>query len=682
VVLASLGWLTVTAALDWRALLGDQAFFYRDVFRQYWPLQEAVASALAQGELPLWNGLTQGGVPLLANLHAGVFYPPFRLFGALDFHRAYALLAWVHHAALGLGFQLAFRAFGGRAAAAAGGVGVGLSAYAVGAENYLPLLVGLSLLGWQLLALGLSSRPLRVAALGVLLAAPVLAGDPFPALLGVVLLLAVSWARGSGWRGAAEVAAAGALAGLLAGAQLLPAWELYRDSGRAAMGARAALAWSFHPARLLEWVVETPFGTFLEAPGFTRFDLARGPDARPFLLSHHLGLVPVALALVGAAMARGRLRWAALGLVSLGFVLSLGEHLGPVAGLLSLPPLSWFRYPEKYQWLCVVGVGALAVLGLEALRQRGGRAGPLLLAIPALAALELFLSGQRLVWLLPHALLHQPPATLALVRSAGGRVWRASADVAPGEAPTPTLADASATTRYEVETWASALPGLGGVEELGGYSPVALERWRRTIQRFAHTPDVLLRMFGVRWLVTRPELRPASAMGLEPAAALPGGLTLFAYQAPLPRLFAVREGRPAASLDAALEAMATPGFDPGATAVREGGAGPEAFAAATLEATGHSQGAAWATVEAAGPAYLVLSETWARGWTAAVDGAPAPVEVVDGTLLGLPLPAGRHAVRFEYRQPGLAPGAGLSGLGLAVAAGLVVLARRRWAPGG
>jgi uncharacterized membrane protein YfhO len=113
------------------------------------------------------------------------------------------------------------------------------------------------------------------------------------------------------------------------------------------------------------------------------------------------------------------------------------------------------------------------------------------------------------------------------------------------------------------------------------------------------------------------------------------------------------------------------------TVVREGGAALEAFAPATLEATGHGQGSAWATVEAPGRAYLVLSETWARGWTASVDGLPAALEAVDGTLLGLPLPPGRHAVRFEYRQPGLAPGAALSALGLAAAAGLVVLARRR-----
>jgi hypothetical protein len=123
--------------------------------------------------------------------------------------------------------------------------------------------------------------------------------------------------------------------------------------------------------------------------------------------------------------------------------------------------------------------------------------------------------------------------------------------------------------------------------------------------------------------------------------------------------------------------MAAPGFDPGVTAVREGAAGVEAFAVAAVSAEGHATGVAWAVVEAPGPAYLVLSETWARGWTASVDGAPAAVEAADGTLLGLPVPAGRHAVRFEYRQPGLAPGAALSAVGLVWVAALVVLARRR-----
>jgi hypothetical protein len=672
VAVAGLAWLLLVLALDWRALLGDEAFFYRDVFRQYWPLQEAVAASLARGELPFWNPSTQGGVPLLANLHAGVFYAPFRLFNLLEFHRAYAWLVWLHHASLGLGFQLALRGQVGRAAASLGAAAVGLSAYAVGAQNYLPLLVGLSFLGWQLVALRLRRWEARVAVLAVLLAAPVVAGDPFPALLGSLLLAAATWQQGRGLRGALELAAAGALAGLLAGCQLLPAWALYRDSARAAMGAQAALAWSFHPARLLEWVVETPFGTFLEAPGFTRFELARGPDARPFLMSHHLGLVPLALGVVGLALAHGRARWAALGLLLTGLGLSLGEHTWLSAAVLSLPPFSWFRYPEKYQWLCVVGVAWLAALGLEALGQRPGRLAVLRLAVPGLAAVELLLAGQRLVWLLPHPLLHEAPATAPLVRAGPGRLWRASADIAPGEPPTPTLEAAVETTRSEVASWASALPGLFGVEELGGYSPVALDRWRRTVARFAHTPDVLFRMFGVRWLVTRPELVSATRRGFRRAAELPRGLTLFEYRAPLPRLFAVREARPAASLDAALEAMAQPDFDPAVTALREGSRPPEAFALTSLEASGHAAGLAWATTDAPGPGYVVLSETAARGWVALVDGALAPADVVDGTLLGLPVPAGRHQVRFEYRQPGWWPGVA------ATLAGVLALGALLW----
>jgi hypothetical protein len=79
---------------------------------------------------------------------------------------------------------------------------------------------------------------------------------------------------------------------------------------------------------------------------------------------------------------------------------------------------------------------------------------------------------------------------------------------------------------------------------------------------------------------------------------------------------------------------------------------------------------------------LVVSENYYPGWTARVDGRPAPVGRVDYTLIGVGLPAGARAVELTFESARSATGKllTLASLGLAVvviAAGLVADRRRR-----
>jgi hypothetical protein len=86
------------------------------------------------------------------------------------------------------------------------------------------------------------------------------------------------------------------------------------------------------------------------------------------------------------------------------------------------------------------------------------------------------------------------------------------------------------------------------------------------------------------------------------------------------------------------------------------------------------------TVEAAtsGAGYLVVSSSFAPGWQASVDGAPAPV--LRGNLLfqTVPLPAGTHTVELRYQPPQLALGATISGLALLLALAGLGGARLPW----
>jgi len=82
-------------------------------------------------------------------------------------------------------------------------------------------------------------------------------------------------------------------------------------------------------------------------------------------------------------------------------------------------------------------------------------------------------------------------------------------------------------------------------------------------------------------------------------------------------------------------------------------------------------------VEADGAGHLVTRDSFARGWTATVDGAPARVLRANGKHIAVPVPAGRHEVVLRYRPPGWLEG--LAGSALAVA--LAALAWTRARPG-
>ncbi|MBI3695755.1 MAG: YfhO family protein, partial [Acidobacteria bacterium] len=79
-------------------------------------------------------------------------------------------------------------------------------------------------------------------------------------------------------------------------------------------------------------------------------------------------------------------------------------------------------------------------------------------------------------------------------------------------------------------------------------------------------------------------------------------------------------------------------------------------------------------VQAPAGGFLVISTTWDPGWRAQVDGAPARIYRVNGTLLGLALPRGARDVVVRYTAPGFLAGLGLLGAGAAV---LAVWRRRR-----
>ena len=92
----------------------------------------------------------------------------------------------------------------------------------------------------------------------------------------------------------------------------------------------------------------------------------------------------------------------------------------------------------------------------------------------------------------------------------------------------------------------------------------------------------------------------------------------------------------------------------------------------------------WLDVHASAPAWLVLLDTYDRGWHATVDGRDAAVERANYNFRAVRVPAGTSRVHMTYRPPGLYAGGAVTAVTLLVLIGWGVRhrMRRRLQPGG
>lgn len=79
--------------------------------------------------------------------------------------------------------------------------------------------------------------------------------------------------------------------------------------------------------------------------------------------------------------------------------------------------------------------------------------------------------------------------------------------------------------------------------------------------------------------------------------------------------------------------------------------------------------------ESAGPSYLFLADTFDPGWSATVDGRPAPIRPAYVAFRAVYLGPGRHRVVFRYRPAGFQTGLAFTGVGLALGAALLLMRR-------
>ena len=80
-IYVAVGIFILTTVIFFNDIIMGNAYFWEDIVRFVYPLQNFAAKEAAKGIVPFWNPFTFSGMPFLADLQVGFFYPLNRLLG-------------------------------------------------------------------------------------------------------------------------------------------------------------------------------------------------------------------------------------------------------------------------------------------------------------------------------------------------------------------------------------------------------------------------------------------------------------------------------------------------------------------------------------------------------------------------------------------------------------------------
>lgn len=372
-------------------LFSGRTLFGRDITPFFYPMKHVLVESVRAGRIPWWNPGVVNGEPFFATLQPGVLYPGSLLLYALPLSVSFDWLLALHYPLAGAGLFLLLRRWGHSAGASwLGAAALMLGGYLVSLGNFPNNLQTVAWVPWLFWGWDRAlARPTsaRISAFAALCAIAFLGGEP------QMLAISLAWLFLHGALGvegratrlarqSAGFAVAGGIAVAAVAVQLVPFVEFVLHSVRttsADMGYAASRA--LEPPGLLHLVLPPVLDEGVH--GFTTRFIAAVKT--PWVLSPYHGVVPVGLAILGAAFAgrRRALFWGLSGLF--GVLVALGAS-SPVYRFLfdTLPLLRPFRYPEKFLLLPALAVAVLAAAGADtAIRGDGRRRAALLFGVLA-----------------------------------------------------------------------------------------------------------------------------------------------------------------------------------------------------------------------------------------------------------------------------------------------------------
>jgi hypothetical protein len=692
---AILGLLALQLGFFWRAALLRGFLAQSDICYQFEPYKAFMHEALRAGRLPLWSPYIFCGYPIAAEGQIAAFYPLGLLISwLLPSPAAINWLVISHLMLAGVGIYLLARALRlSLAGAFLCSVVFSFSGYLFAHIHHVGLICAAAWLPWVLLFVERAWRgPILPNAACAAMAWGACALCGHPQTLFQVSLMVLFWLvwRFVGARRLGERRILGRAVGIgavvfllgpgLACVQLLMTADLSKTAPHGESGTLAYVtSFPLLPKHLIGLVAPNWQGTPAE-------NTYRGEKYYwEYVL--YLGLLPLALAVLGATRRRAR-TFAGLAVAALVLALAQGN---PLYHLLRFAPgFSDFRAPARYVFLFTFAAAILAGAGLEtvlswrpvARTRRGATVAGVLIA---LSLADLFIFDRTLAPLASPEVFTATPRVVEALREDPS--WGRSFIIPP----IPFYADWSPPGGWakNPDGWLEArvyLPAdvpqsfdLPIVNGYAGFVDPDHARFFDEATRRAQAGDYsLYSLVGARHFAVPPNF---------PLTGLPGTdvppFRLYLNQDAFPRAFVVGavafgpgppKARPAKvaelARDGRLRSVAV------AASLQLPGLGGSVLRVKEMRPE-HVR----ITARSSGTGLVVLNERWDPGWVARVDGRPAPVYETDAVLMGVPIRDGEHIIEFIYRPRGLIIGRAISLASLAVCTILLVASLRRRRPG-
>lgn len=704
-------WRIITPKLEDRAV-----FPPGDFTDQFWAFRMYEARAIAVGRLPLWSEDFNSGHPFLADVQSAIFYPVGLMFTFVIAGRGaeFTLLdleleAILHFVLAGtFTYFFAQRLLGSRVAALVSAIiwtfGGYLTSYP---PQQLAILETATWLPLALLFLDLAvntHKLLYYMLAGLTFGIAALAGHP-QAFLFVVYACAIYfvWRVASGERRFQFHVSRFILALLIAAGisamQWIPTLEYQSVS------TRIAITWA-----------EAAHGF----PTLDPLQMILPGSVNAFQSPLYIGILPLWLAVTALFVNRSREKvfWAALALGSL--LVSFGFYAFAYALFyLFVPGFALFRDQERLALVISFSLAILAGYGMRDLLdthidlRRVRRAWMLLPAgvvISMMMLFALYISGtvrssgrvaflgdraglMALLFLLASAVIawwirnpHPIPlpetkraqgedrvllvVTIALITFDLFSIDNAAYNADPKPRyPTTSIIQTIQNDRDVFRVVDEGkMPGHFGLgyrlEEIGGISPLRVARYDTLLDSLPE--ETLWPLLNVRYVITgRPGFASADLVMND------GDTRLLRLQSTLPRAWFVASAVQGADDHAALDAMKSDSFDPRAIAyISDSLPFPINADSARGTMTFKKRDPEHLVILVNAPAdgLLVLSEVYYPGWSAAVDGASAPILRADVALRAVPVRAGAHRIEMIFD-----PGSVKIGMAISIATLLMVL---------
>jgi hypothetical protein len=394
-VMAILFFALLVVIFFWGQLTGS-AFFWEDFTEAFYPYQSFAARNFTSGIIPYWNPYTFNGMPFLADLQNGIFYPGNQLMYHLSGGNLSSWLAQffiiLHYLIAMLGVWKLARSFDisqwGSAIAA---IGYGFGGLMVAHAMHHNMIFHEAWFPWIVYFFyqGVRRRNLFYSfSAGLILGLMLLAGHPQLALYIVFFLFCLTIfllvrdlrapATEEDTRPGIGVGIAAAAIPIIIGSgifaiQLLPGMELAALSERANFTYEQTLEGALGAGQLLTLIVPKLFG--IAGPAVTaETQFWYRPEPHYFWeTAIYIGVVTLILAAVGLASRRlGALGWflGAMGLFGILYALGDSFVLHPLFG--RLPLFNSFRIPTRMALYFALGGSLLAGVGLDRLLKGEG----------------------------------------------------------------------------------------------------------------------------------------------------------------------------------------------------------------------------------------------------------------------------------------------------------------------